>query len=325
MKLLITAIGKRVQLIKYLKRNCYVVGVDSGELVASEQYVDSFYKVPRYDSNEYIEALVTICQKEQINFLIPLYEKEFISLCDNRQKFKNVGTTLLLNNKEIIEICNNKWNTYRFFKENDIASPISYLKSDIEDILINQDNLKSLRFPLIIKPIDGMGSSGVFKINNKNELEFFKEYIKNPIIQEFIEGTEYTVDVLCDLYGNVVSAVPRERIEVRSGEVVKSKTTNNKKIIAEVLQLCEKLNTIKDKKGIGLVGPQTIQCMYTRDNEIRFIEINPRFGGGVPLSIEAGIDYGMIFDIMNTKKNFSGKMYEFKEVTMIRYDEAVFK
>ncbi len=149
----------------------------------------------------------------------------------------------------------------------------------------------------------------------------FKDYIKEPIIQEFIKGKEYTIDVLCDLKGEIISVVPRERIEVRSGEVSKSRTVINKKIIKATIDLVNKLkqyieeykiyckitsenfNALQLEKDEGtVIGPLTIQCIVTKDNEIKFIEINPRFGGGVPLSFEAGIDYGKYFKCMVDKK-----------------------
>lgn len=69
-------------------------------------------------------------------------------------------------------MCNDKWNTYKFFIENNINTPISYTKENIENILKN--NPEELSFPFILKPLDGMGSAGVFKANNKTQLEFLK-------------------------------------------------------------------------------------------------------------------------------------------------------
>lgn len=307
MKILITSIGKRVQLIRYFKKSCTVVGVDCNELIASLNFVDKFYKVHKCYEKEYINELISICKKENIDILIPLYEKEFLILNKNRYKFDKIDTIIMLSNKEVIQKCNDKWNTYQFFKKNNINTPKTYLKTQTEKIN---------KFPLIIKPRDGMGSVGVFKATNKCELDFFKKYVENPVIQEFVEGKEYTIDVLCDLNSEIISVVPRERIEVRSGEVVKSRTIMNSNIIDATINLCEKLKA---------VGPLTIQCIETNEKEIKFIEINPRFGGGVPLTFEAGVDYGKYFKMMKEQKHIKPIVKEFKELTMIRYDEAVFK
>lgn len=309
MRILLTAIGKRIQLIKYLKKSYEVFGTDCGDLAPAMYFVDKFFKVPRYNEERYIDKLINICSNENIDLLIPLYEKEFELLCNHRDKFEKIGTSLLLSDSGVINTFNDKYKTYEFFKRNNIDTPATYLKGNI------LCNYEEISFPLIIKPIDGMGSSNVFKVKNEKELSFFIEYIENPIIQEYIEGAEYTIDVLCDFNGKVISAVPRERLEVRSGEVSKSRTVKDFKIIDAVLDLCSKTK---------FVGPITIQCIVAVKGEIKFIEVNPRFGGGVPLSFEAGVDYGKYFELMCKGEEITPIIGEFKEITMLRYDEAVF-
>lgn len=315
MKILITSIGRRIQLIKHLKSNFELVGVDCNDDIAGKFFVDKFYKVPKFDDKSYINRLIEICTLENINMIIPLYEKEFYILCEERDRFTEIGVHILLSSKEIIEICNYKENTQSFFEDNNIKSPKTYVLEDLN---------KGLEFPLIIKPSEGMGSQNVFKVKNRKELMFFNEYIENPIIQKFIDGEEYTVDVLCDFKGNPVYIIPRKRIEVRSGEVSKSKVVLDFEIIEQTKIVIEKLNTYKDKNGLGVQGPLTIQCFKQRDGEIIFLEINPRFGGGVPLSFEAGANYSDCLNKMLSEENITYIQKDIKELTMIRFDDAIF-
>lgn len=312
MNILLTAVGKRIQLIERLKDGGRVIGTDAGELAPGMHFVDKFYNVKKYNEEGYIAEILEICRKEKVDFLIPLYEKEFSLLCSFRKEFEKLGVILLLSSSKIIEICNNKCSTYEFFKHNEIPCPKTYTKENIPE---------DIQFPLIIKPFDGMGSSNVFKVNNKKELEFFMEYVKNPIAQEFISGIEFTIDVLCDFSGRVIFAIPRERIEVRSGEVSKSRTVKNYKVINEVKNLCGKLNNAY--KDEFLIGPLTIQCMLDKNDNLYFIEINPRFGGGVPLSFAAGGDYVSYLAKMKNKENIE-ELEDFKEITMLRYDQAIY-
>lgn len=329
MNVLFTAIGRRVQLINHFKKYHRVIGVDLDELAPARYFVDSFYKVPKWNDEKYIDTLLYICKKESIDMLIPLYEKEFILLCENRERFNEIGTILILSNKKIIEVFNDKWESYKFFIENGIDTPMTYRKRSCHSEMDSRDNtsnvtlneVKGLDFPLIIKPANGAGSQNVFKIDNEKELNFFIDYIENPIIQEYIEGTEYTIDVICDLEGNVISVVPRERIEVRAGEVSKGITVKNKDIIEKTLELCNKFKIDKNTKPIG---PLTIQCIVDLDNNIKFIEVNPRFGGGVPLTFEAGIPYAKYFGKMIKGEMVPPIIGEFKEMTMLRYDEAIY-
>lgn len=309
MRILLTAVGKRIQLITHLKKSLEVFGADCSDLAPAMYFVDRFFKIPRYDEKGYIDILAHICESEKIDILVPLYEREYKLLLKNEDKLIQSGTKLLLSPYKTIECFNDKYKTYEFFRKNNINTPKTWLKSDISY------SCKTLNFPLIIKPIDGMGSSNVFKAKNRKELEFFIDYIENPIVQEYIEGTEYTIDVLCDFNGKVISVVPRERIEVRSGEVSKSRTVKDFNIIDAVINLCSKTK---------FVGPITIQCIVTLKGEIKFIEVNPRFGGGVPLTFEAGVDYGKYFELMIKGEKIVPIIGEFKELTMLRYDEAVF-
>jgi len=307
--ILITAIGKRVQLIKHLKQSFRIVGIDASILNPAKNFTDIFYQVPRYTQENYAEELMKICLKENVKMIIPLFEKEFLTLLKFKNEFESKGIKLLLSDKKVIEICNGKFYTYEFFKNWKIKTPKSYMTEEVTDLQ---------EFPLIIKPEDGMGSEGVYKVHNENELLFFCRYVSNPIIQEFIQGTEYTIDVLCDFNGKVISAVPRERLEIRAGEVSKSRTVKNKDIIEKTAELIEKLN----KEGT-VRGPVTVQCIVN-ETGIYFIEINPRFGGGVPLSFEAGVNYGKYLSQMLEGKEVKSIIGEFKEITMLRYDEAVF-
>ncbi|NRY60065.1 ATP-grasp domain-containing protein [Clostridium beijerinckii] len=318
--LLLTAIGKRVQLIKHLKQNFNVIGVDAEELNPAKDFVDKFYKIPKINESGYIDSLLDICDNEEIKLLIPLYEREFEILHNERKKIENIGVLLLLSNIEILEVCKDKQKTYDYFCNSKINIPKVYSETEIENIITFGDIDK---FPLIIKPRDGMGSNGVYKINNIKELIFFKDYIENGIIQQHIDGKEYTVDVLVDLDGKPIYVVPRKRIEVKAGEVVKSCTEKNQEIINATLKVIENLNKLKDKNGLGLVGPLTIQFFKKNDGDIYLLEVNPRFGGGVPLSFKAGADYGQrILEMIEGKKFDYTK--DFEEITMLRYDEAVF-
>ncbi|MFU0827258.1 MAG: Carbamoyl-phosphate synthase large chain [Lachnoclostridium sp.] len=308
MNILLTAIGKRVQLIQHLKQNFSVVGVDPSREIAARQFADYFETVPKYNEAGYITRLLEISEKYHVSMIIPLYEKEFDILNEYRDLFENKGIKLLLSSGEVIGICNNKKNTALFFKKNGILSPKIY---DLQ-------NKQEIIYPVIIKPWDGMGSHNVFKAKNEKELDFFAEYVPNAMVQQCVEGKEYTVDVLCDFYGNIISIVPRQRLEVRAGEVVKSRVTKQPDIIEKVRFLIERL-----KKEGNVMGPVTVQCFVTEQDEIFFIEINPRFGGGVPLTMEAGVNYGMYFKRMLLGDKIS-YFDDYKELTMIRYDQAVY-
>ena len=116
-------------------------------------------------------------------------------------------------------------------------------------------------------------------IRNERELNFFLDYLPDPIVEEYLPGPEITNDVVCDLEGNVLAVVCRRRIEVRSGEVSKGVTLYD----PEIADYC-----VRIAKGLQAVGPITVQCLL-REGRPYFTEVNPRFGGGLPLAIAAGV------------------------------------
>ena len=122
---------------------------------------------------------------------------------------------------------------------------------------------------------------GAFAVHSKRELEFFLEYVPDPIVQEYLDGPEFTLDVLCDDGGRPLSIVPRERVVIRSGVIDRGRTVNDPALIALAEDAC---------RAIRFAGPINIQCRMRGVQPVIF-EINPRFSGGIPLTIQAGADF----------------------------------
>ncbi len=213
----------------------------------------------------------------------------------------------MVSDPQVVRTCRNKWNTYRFFNDNGIPT--------VETFTIDQLDGKELKYPLFLKPISGSGSINTYRVNNAEELAFFVRNVPSPIIQEFAQGKEYTLDALVDLAGNIINIVPRQRIEVRAGEISKGVTSKNWVIIKEAVRLLENL---------GAVGPVTIQCFWD-GQAVKFTEINPRLGGGIPLSIAAGADYPYQIIKFALGEYVAPCIGEFQDgLYMFRYEEAVF-
>ena len=137
-------------------------------------------------------------------------------------------------------------------------------------------------FPAFIKPKDGSSSINAFKVSNEDELNVYCNIVPDYIIQPFVSGTEYTIDIFCNFEGDPIYITPRIRLAVRSGEVLKTKIVQDQKIIDEMKQL------VADYKPCGAITVQMIRDDLTKEDY--YIEINPRFGGGAPLSMKAGAD-----------------------------------
>ena len=274
--ILFTSIGRRVELIKAWKKayvdlgiNGQIFGTDIDYLAAASNFVDSFHIVPPSKHEEFIPAIQNICNENDINLVFPLNDNDLMPLSVGKPILEQNERIVAISKIESVDITIDKWSTYNFFKNSGIKTPNTWMP--------NQNNKSD--FPILIKPRNGSAGKNIFKINDQDELEFYMQRIKDPIIQEFINGTEITTDVICDFKGSIIGVVNRERLEVRWGEVAKGRTIFDKNIIKN----CEKI-----VKNLDIIGPITVQCIV-EDNDAYFIEINARYGGGAPLGFAAGV------------------------------------
>jgi len=313
---LITSAGRRGALVKCFKDTIKemeicsgkVISIDASPLAAALYLSDKHYIVPRISDPNYINILLNICKEENIKLIIPTIDTELLILSHNKKKFEKNGIRIAISDTKVIEICSNKLKTFQFFKENNILTVETFSYCQV-------DKKQNINYPLFIKPCSGSASINTYKINNRKELDFFIDYIENPVIQEYAEGQEFTMDILADFNGKVINVVPRERIEIRAGEINKGRTVKDGKIIEYAKNITEKL---------GAVGPITIQC-FKKGNEIKFTEINPRFGGGYPLSFAAGANYPELLIRMVLGEKITKKLGEFDEnLIMLRWEDAVF-
>ena len=298
-KIIRTASGclSAVGLLKELKkRNVFVVGVDCDPLSAGFYFSDKSYVVPKGGDPDFLSKFLKVCDIEKPDAIISGPEEEIIVLAKNKDLFKKRNILLLCPDYESVKICFDKISTHIFFKKENIPVPEMYDK-------------KNDKFPAVIKPRFGRGGRGVFIVNNAKELEFYATKEKDFMLQEFIDGTEYTVDIFSDTNGNALSVVPRIRLKTESGISVKSKTIYDKEIIELSKKISEKLK---------LIGPSCIQCIKNKDG-IKFIEINPRFGGGSILSLKADASIIPNFiKIVSGKNPTESKGFK-KNLTMLRY------
>lgn len=211
-----------------------------------------------------------ICESDQIDMLIPTIATDLFVLSQNAAKFDKIGTKVLISKPDKIAICRNKNYTANFFESCGLKAPRT----------VDNYQLYHGPYPCFIKPKDGSSSINAFKVENESELKVYAEQVGDYIVQPFIEETEYTVDIFCDYEGNPVFITPRIRVAVRAGEVLKTEIAMDDEIIEE----CRKLIA-----GFQPCGPMTVQLIrQNRTSDDYYIEINPRFGGGAPLSMKAG-------------------------------------
>ena len=281
---LFTSAGRRIELLRAF-RQAYKTLALPGNLVVADidllapaiQVADRSYLVPRFTDKGYIPALCEICRQENIDLIFPLIDPDINILAQNRALLESTGARGVAVSEEAGALCSDKWLTTEFFRSLGLVTPKSWLPEHLSSA--------SIEFPVFIKPRNGSGAKSTFKVENAQQLAFFLDYVPFPIVQEFIAGPEITNDVTCDLNGEVLAVVSRQRIEVRWGEVAKGVTVYD----AAITDAC-----VRIAKALPAIGPITVQCIV-KDGIPYFTEINARFGGGLPLGIAAGVDSPLWF------------------------------
>ena len=316
LSILFTCIGRRVSLLnsfrraaKQLKIKASLFGTDTTKLSSAWQLSDKGFLVKPISHPDYINQLLTIVKTNKVKMLIPTVDLDLKLLALNRPRFAAMGCCVLISTPEVVDICQDKRKTYRFLLKNGFDTPVTM---SVQTAL----SKKKLNWPCFLKPWDGSASRGGAVVNNRRELLLFAKRVPNAICQEFIKGAEHTCDVYIDFDMKVRCVVPRKRIEVRAGEVSKGQVVKHPRIMSETARLVETLGA-----GPGVIN---LQLFLTGDGKVRFIEINPRFGGGVPLSIKAGANFPkwILQELLGRKTNI--RFDNFKDsLIMLRYDDEV--
>jgi carbamoyl-phosphate synthase large subunit len=242
-----------------------VIGVDAEPYSYGLVYADDGYVVPRGDDPAFVDELLSVVRSESVDALLLSPESEVLAVSKQREHFESAGCLPLCPSHDVVQRCTDKRRAHECAAELGVPSPPTY------------ESVETAEFPCIVKPQYGRGSTGVHVAQNREELAVYASNVEDPIFQEFIPGTEYTVDVLADRDGTVLSVVPRERVGVESGKSVTGKTVADE-------QLREYSRRIAS--SWELFGPSCLQFIRG-DRGLQFIEANTRFGGGAVLSLHA--------------------------------------
>ena len=276
MRILFTGVGRRIELLQafrnaalVLHKDLKIYGADMAGSAPALSYCDYTRKVVAMKDPGYIQNLLDICVADHIDLIIPTIDTDLMVLAENKDKFDAVGTKVMITDSDKIQICRDKNNTSQFFVDCGLHAPMP----------VNDWKEYKSGFPAFIKPKDGSSSINAHKVENAEELEVYSKQVEDYIVQPFVSGREYTIDIFCDWDGEPISIVPRERIQVRAGEVLKTQICMDQVMIEEAKALC---------KSFKPCGPMTVQLIRDENGINWYIEINPRFGGGAPLSMKAG-------------------------------------
>jgi carbamoyl-phosphate synthase large subunit len=313
--ILITSAGRRVSLVnsflKEAKQHSFSVFCTDmePELSSACLVADKSFKVSRVSDNNYINELLKICTDNNVKVIIPTIDTELEFLSRKINFFNKYNISVIVSDISFIEKCRNKRLIHNLFDTIGLRRAKEY-------------DSNSFQFPLFIKPFDGSRSQGIHLIKTNKDLSnellnnkknMFLEYFSPKIYNEF------TVDIYFNKYSKILSVIPRERIAVRDGEVSKACTRKN-----EIVTL------VREKFGnlSGLRGCITLQVFkHTSKKDIIGIEVNPRFGGGFPLSYLSGANFPKwIIEEYILDNELESYFDDWEDnLLMLRYDAEILK
>jgi carbamoyl-phosphate synthase large subunit len=284
-----------------------LVGADSDPLAASLKVVDKRHILPSFDDSTCKNQLIDICRQETIQSILPMTNKAIEFLNYHRNELDQDNLLAYLQDSETIEICHDKQKLARFFESESIPSPVTGSAKMFAEI----DH-----FPLIAKPRRGEGGKDNFIIETQRDLEFYAQKYPGHVLQKFIHGKEYTVDWFSDKTGKPILIVPRQRLQVRGGEVMVSKICMDSGIIELARQLGLRLK---------LSGPANLQGILTEDGQFLFTDVNLRFGSGAGHTIAAGGDIpGYLYKDLTDEADLTESPSVQNGSVMTRFHDAFF-
>ena len=306
MKILVTGAGggSGLSTIRILKNTTEhtVIGADCNCFSSGLKLADYEVVLPKADSPHYLDAVIKIIDKYEIDIIIPNVDDELEIFAANKAKLHQV----LISPPKTIKVCNDKLQTIKTLSKV-VNTPITY----------NEDNLDNIVFPVVLRPRISRGSRNIFIIKNRHQLDLLRGYFdsmgifrEKRILQEYLPGEEYTIDCLFDMQGKIIVAVPRRRITTQGGVCSIGRTEHNNVLIKSV----QKISDVLDFEG-----PVNIQFRSDPHGVLKLLEINPRIAGAVPITLCAGVNIPDLSIKMFFGDNITEEETLFKEKSVFRY------
>jgi carbamoyl-phosphate synthase large subunit len=257
--------------------------------------------IPRGDDPQLAAVLHRACKTRGIEVLVPTVDTELAPLAAARESFDSIGIALPISPAECLRLCRDK--QLLLDKVKGIV-PVPEYEPLTEGAASRVDS-----FPRLVKPRLGAGSRGVARITCREDLEALPKD-GSLLLQEYLPGEEYSVDVYVRRDGRVVAAVPRERMKIDSGIAVASRTLN----VPEVIE-----SAIRTAQAVGVRGVANVQFKRGADGLFKLLEVNPRFPGTLPLTGAAGVDMPTLMIDELAGKPLPEELMRFKELMVVRY------
>lgn len=316
-RMMLSSAGRRVGLLRCFRESASVLGIDLDILACDLKpewspaclEADAAFAAPPAESDAFIPEMLALCQQQGIGLIVPTIDTELVAYAQARAQFAAIGTQVAVSDAPIVAMARDKFATAGFLSRAGIRAPRTVTADDF----LNDRTI--LAFPLLAKPRRGSSSRGIGLVRDLDQVAVM-EATEPYVLQEVLDGPEYTVNLYFDGQGALKCAVPHERLRVRGGEVEKGVTVRH-----------SLLENMAESLAGAMQGARGAMCFQTRmaaDGLPSMFEINARFGGGYPLAHKAGAPFAqwMLEEWLDLPRTAADRWRS--DVLMLRFDDALF-
>lgn len=287
-------------------RGLPVIAADADDMAAGLRLARMSSRLPRANDPLFVDGVCRLAQQTGASVLISTVAEEMEVLARGEDRLSAVGLHTWFAAPEVVRTCIDKWRFAAAVRRAGIGAPTTALGG--------RDGVPG---PWIVKPRFGRGSRDVHAVDVAAELDWAIRRVPDAIVQTRLSGREFTVDCLVGRDGTLACAVPRWRLETKAGISTKGATFVNEAVVDGVRSLLA---------ALGLQGAANVQGFLDSDGAVSFLEVNPRFSGGLPLSLAAGADLVGQYLRGLMELPIERERLTYREgVTMLRYFEEVFE
>jgi len=180
------------------------------------------------------------------------------------------GLPAFVPSPEVCRATYDKYETHTLLLSHGLPSPPTVLPGEEPD-----------SYPVLVKPRRGSGARSIHPAADRAQMEFFVDYVDEPVmVQRLMGGDEFSIDILGDLDGRCLNAIPRTMIESRGGESIKGTVIDD----AELIELGRRVG-----EALGVRGPCTVQAFRDPEIGLGITDVNTRFGGAFPAQMYAAL------------------------------------
>jgi carbamoyl-phosphate synthase large subunit len=265
---LLTGVGKRHDIVSAFARHAFVIAADPSPLAPAQYAAQRRVAPPRIDDPGYVPFLREVVAEHGVGAVVPLTDLDIEVLAVAAASPE--GLPAFVPAPEVARATFDKYETHGLLRSLGLPSPPTCLPGEEPDA-----------YPVMVKPRRGSGARSIHPAADREQMEFFVRYVDEPVmVQRLMGGPEFSIDLLCDLHGRCLNAIPRTMIESRGGESIKGTVIFDE----ELIDLGRRVG-----EALGVRGPCTVQAFRDPEIGLGITDVNTRFGGAFPAPMYAAL------------------------------------